>query len=218
MADYPGQYSAFIPASFDVLITDLNLAYSQAFLDFYCESAVSRYNWTRSETWIFRRDVLITVGDKDMRKPPADLRKFLEAYDPAISRLFFAARTAILAAAPEANELIYDAYSAVTVAYSFTDRLKEAFCHVAAYRNYVNLGFNYGAGLADPEGLLLGTGTNIRHIRISAIENLQQSAVRILISAAVEQGRSFSPEAPAVPRSMVKAIYAKKRRPSSVKR
>jgi hypothetical protein len=153
-----------------------------------------------------------------MRKPAAALRKFLDAYDPEISRLFFAARRAVLAAAPEANELIYDAYNAVTVAYSFTDRLKEAFCHVAAYSNYVNLGFNQGASLTDPEGVLAGTGTNIRHVRISAIEDLQQTVIRNLISAAVDQGRIFSPEAPAVPRSIVKAIYAKKKRPSSVNR
>src|SRR5258706_4713028 len=101
-----------------------------------------------------------------MRRPPAALRTFLEPYDQIISRLFFAARATVLVAAPEATELIYDAYNAVTVAYSFTDRLREAFCHVAAYRDHVNLGFNRGAGLADAERLLVGTGTSIRHIRI----------------------------------------------------
>lgn len=152
-----------------------------------------------------------------MRSPPAALRRFLEPYDPAISRLFFAARKTVLAAAPEATELIYDAYNAVAVAYSFTDRLKEAFCHVAAYRNYVNLGFNRGAGLADPERLLVGTGTSIRHIRIAAIENLHRPGVQSLVQAAVEQARGFGPAAKVAPPSIVKATYAKKRRPSSVK-
>ena len=47
------------------------------------------------------------------------LRGFLEAYEPKIARLYTAARKAVLDAAPDANELIYDAYNAVTTAYSF---------------------------------------------------------------------------------------------------
>lgn len=153
-----------------------------------------------------------------MRTPPAPLRKYLAPYGPAISRLFFATREAILTAAPDATELIYDAYNAVAVAYSFTDRLKEAFCHVAAYRNYVNLGFNRGARLADPERLLVGGGTNIRHIRIAAIETLQQPGVQRLVRAAVEQGRSLGAAATSTPQAIVKATHGRKRRPPSVTR
>lgn len=155
---------------------------------------------------------------RQVRRPPPALRTFLGSYDSAIARLFFATRKAVLTAAPEATELVYDAYNAVTVAYSFTDRLKEAFCHVAAYRDYVNLGFNRGAGLADPERLLVGSGTSIRHIRISASGDLRPPAVQELLRAAVEQGRSLSLDEPPRPHSIVKAIYAKKRRPSSPKR
>jgi hypothetical protein len=67
------------------------------------------------------------------RAAPAALRGFLAAYDPDVAKLFLATRRAVLAAAPRANELIYDAYNAVSCAYSFSDRLKEALCHVAAY-------------------------------------------------------------------------------------
>src|SRR5262249_62271835 len=94
-----------------------------------------------------------------MRNPPPALRKFLAAYDPMVARLFYAARRTILAAAPDATELIYDAYNAVSAVYAFTDRLKDAFCHVAAYRSHVNLGFNRGGQPADPQGPLAGPGT-----------------------------------------------------------
>jgi hypothetical protein len=140
-----------------------------------------------------------------MRKPPAELRTFLAAYDPAVSRLFFAVRAMILDAAPGAMELIYDAYNAVATAYTFTDRLKEAFCHVAAYSGYVNLGFNRGAALADPQRLLVGTGTNIRHIRISALKDLESAAVKCLVRAAARQGRALSSEKPEG-RSIVKPV------------
>jgi len=148
------------------------------------------------------------------RRPAAALREFLTAYDPAIAPLFFAARNAVLSAAPRANELIYDAYNAVTVAYSFTDRLREAFCHVAAYRAYVNLGFNRGAELPDPDRLLVGTGARIRHIRISAAADLRRPAVQRLIRAAVADGRALVAAPAPQGQSIVKATYGKKRRPA----
>src|SRR5262249_55196969 len=131
-----------------------------------------------------------------------------------IARLFFATRRAVLAAAPQATELIYDAYNAVTAVYTFTDRLKEAFCHIAAYRGYVNLGFNRGASLADPDRLLLGSGASIRHIRISGTRDLHQPGVQHLVQAAVEQGRRLASGQTSQPQSRVKAAYPKKRRPA----
>ena len=149
-----------------------------------------------------------------MRPAPAALREYLEPYDASIRRLFLATRNVVLSAAPDATELIYDAYNAVSVAYSFTDRLKEAFCHVAAYRAYVNLGFNNGAALADPEHLLVGSGARIRHIRIAKIDDLELPGVEKLVRAAVQQGRRQI-KAQAKPQSIVKAVYPKKRRPSA---
>jgi hypothetical protein len=148
-----------------------------------------------------------------VRQPSPALREFLTAYDPAIGKLFLATRKVVLGAAPRASELIYDAYNAVTVAYSFTDRLKEAFCHVAAYRGYVNLGFNRGAALEDPEGLLVGSGARIRHVRIASAADLRGKGLRALLAAAVEQGEDLAPERAAKPQAIVKAIYARKRRP-----
>jgi hypothetical protein len=146
------------------------------------------------------------------RPPSAALRGFLEAYDPPIARLYFAARATVLDAAPDVNELIYDAYNAVTTAYSFTERLADAFCHVAAYRGYVNLGFNRGAGLPDPERILVGKGARIRHVRVSATKDLERPALRSLLRAAVEQGRRGGSAEPGLARALVKSVSAKKRR------
>lgn len=153
-------------------------------------------------------------GRRLTRRPPAALRGFLDAYDPPIARLYFAARTAVLDAAPDVNELIYDAYNAVTTAYSFTERLGDAFCHVAAYRRYVNLGFNRGAGLPDPERILVGKGARIRHVRISGVAELERPAVQSLVRAAVAQGRASSHGAAGNAQAIVKAVYARRRRPS----
>jgi hypothetical protein len=149
-----------------------------------------------------------------VRPPPAQLREFLAAFDPPITTLFLAARAAVLAAAPEANELIYDAYNAVSAAYSFSDRLKEAFCHVAGYSKYVNLGFNRGADLADPSGILAGTGARIRHVRIAAVADLDKPALQPLLRAAVREGRTLVEGAPRAAKSSIRPTTGGKRRPA----
>src|SRR5689334_982601 len=113
-----------------------------------------------------------------MRAPPHELRTFLAAFAPGIGALFLATRREVLAAAPQADELIYDAYNAVSAAYTFSGRLREAFCHVAAYSQYVNLGFNHGAALPDPSRVLAGTGARIRHVRITAATDLKAPALQ----------------------------------------
>ena len=150
-----------------------------------------------------------------MRRPSPELRKFLAPYDAAIARSFLAARAAVLEAAPDASELVYDAYNAVAEAFTYSDRLKEAFCHVAAYRTHVNLGFNRGVDLEDPEGLLAGSGARIRHVRVTAPADLTRPAVRALIRAAAEEGRERAAGVRAKPRAVVKDVkYRSKRRPS----
>jgi hypothetical protein len=148
-----------------------------------------------------------------MRKPPQALVDFLEAYPSGVSRLFLAARRVVLRAAPEANELIYDAYNAVTVAYSFSGRLKEAFCHVAAYSSHVNLGFNRGADLPDPEGVLRGTGVRVRHVRISTAANLNSPALDALVRGAVLQGRGLATTTRSEAAAEIRPTTGGKRRP-----
>lgn len=148
-----------------------------------------------------------------MRAAPPDLRRFLAAFDPAIGRLFLAARAAVLAAAPQAHELIYDAFNAVTAAYTFSGRLAEAFCHVAAYPRHVNLGFNHGAALPDPSRILVGSGVRIRHVRLATLADLRAPAVRALPRAAVTQGRASVDRGPVRGRSSIRPTTGVKRRP-----
>lgn len=148
-----------------------------------------------------------------MRKPPPELPRFLDAFAPEIGTLFLATRRAVLAAAPDADELIYDAYNTVSAAFTFSGRLKEAFCHVAAYSKYVNLGFNRGAALADPTGVLVGSGAHIRHVRIAAAGELRAPAIQALIRAAVAEGRSLVDAPPRRATSTVRPTTGAKRRP-----
>lgn len=147
-------------------------------------------------------------------RPPHDkLLEFLVPYGKEITQLALRAREAVLKQDSEAIELIYDAYNAVVIAFSQTDRLKDAFCAVDVYPNYVNLSFNYGALLRDPKKLLQGKGTSIRHIRIEdAREFKAPEVIELIRQAALRVPRSIGSKVAAT--AIIKAIYPKKRRPS----
>lgn len=66
-------------------------------------------------------------------------------------------------------------------------KMTEHFCYIGVHGQHVNLGFNYGADLPDPEELLEGTGKKFRHVKITAAEQVESAALRALLQAAVEE-------------------------------
>jgi hypothetical protein len=158
---------------------------------------------------------------KDVRKPPSDLIRFLSAYPAAVAELFLSIRAVVLASAPTANEIIVDAYSAVATGYTFTERFKEAFCHIAAYSTYVNLGFNRGTELDDPRHILKGTGKLTRHIRIAKMEDLHAPHIQRFLDAAIAKAQAHVDMPPADADeawSVVTRVDAQKRRPPRTRR
>ena len=153
-------------------------------------------------------------------KPPAALIKFLKPYDRAIQKLALDLRALVLEEIAPCHENIYDAYSAVAIGYGPTDRLSDSIFHIAVYSKGVNLGFNQGATLADPKGMLEGTGKQIRHIKIRSKADLARPELRSYVrrarQVAIDDARKLGETAPPVAGviSKVKAIYARKRRPS----
>ncbi len=151
--------------------------------------------------------------------PPAELIKFLRPYNRAIQKLALDLRALVLEEMAPCHENIYDAYSAVAMGYGPTDRLSDGIFHIAVYAKGVNLGFNHGAALADPAGILEGAGKQIRHIRIRTPSDLERSEVRAYMrrahQLAIDDARKLGETASKVQGvvSTVKAIYPRKRRP-----
>ena len=152
-------------------------------------------------------------------KPPAALIEFLKPYDREVQKLALDLRALVLEEMAPCHENIYDAYSAVAIGYGPTDRLSDGIFHIAVYAKGVNLGFNQGATLADPYGILEGNGKQIRHIKIRTPSDLARPEIRSYVQRALETARDDARklgETPAQVKgvvSTVKAIYPKKRRP-----
>ena len=56
-------------------------------------------------------------------------------------------------------------------------------------RGYINLGFYQGAVLADPQGLLEGTGKGLRHVKLRSLAEANRRPVRALVAAALARRR-----------------------------
>ena len=93
--------------------------------------------------------------------------------------------------AGECSELIYETYC-ISNAFTFTGKQGQGFIHIATYAKHVNLGFDGGTKLEDPEGLLQGTGKLIRHIRLNGVSDVKREAVARLIKGAVQQGLAMA--------------------------
>jgi hypothetical protein len=147
------------------------------------------------------------------RPPDPRLLGFLAAYDRPVAELAFALREMLLEAAPDAIESIYDAYSAVAIGFSFTGRLKDTFCHIATYAHHVNLGFNRGATLSDPQKVLEGTGKSVRHIKIAHESDLAAPFLAHYIREAIAQVGGPPEKLADGAKSVVRGNYPTKRRP-----
>jgi hypothetical protein len=62
--------------------------------------------------------------------------------------------------------------------------------YVDAFTAHVNVGFFRGAELADPAGLLEGTGKFMRHVKIRPGREVDEQAVKALIEAAYADMRT----------------------------
>jgi hypothetical protein len=63
-------------------------------------------------------------------------------------------------------------------------KMTDGYAYIMPMRGYVNLGFYQRALLADPEGLLEGTGKGLRHVKIRTLAEADRPPLRALVAAA----------------------------------
>jgi len=151
-----------------------------------------------------------TLGWMRLRPPDPEYLRLLQPYGDAIRKLALAARKLILEEAPQANEFVYEVYT-IADHFSFTERPGDAFVFTTTHANWINLGFNFGALLPDPDSLLRGEGKLIRHVRIAQAADLEAPGVRELVRDAIAQAER--PEGKAgKPRTVVRTASSTRKR------
>ena len=104
--------------------------------------------------------------DAWMRGCPADLG--------AIGRRWF---EVMRLCGDDVRELLHDGHPTACVG-------DAAFAYVNVFSAHVNVGFFAGASIADPEGLLEGTGKFMRHVKLRPGHEVNAAALTTLINVA----------------------------------
>ncbi len=112
-----------------------------------------------------------------------DLLEFLEPFGDEITDLVMWLRDFAWDLCPEANELIYDNYSAVAFGWSPTDKVGHTICSIAVGRSSKNIhfGFYWGSEIADPNKILLGQGNQYRYILVTNKNEFPKDYIKKLV-------------------------------------
>jgi hypothetical protein len=138
------------------------------------------------------------------------LAGYIARFSPEIATLARSALALMRKRLPGAVELVYDNAYALVVGFSPNERPSSALFSVVIYPKKVSLCFLYGARLPDPDGLLAGSGNQVRHIRLEDARTLERPKVRAMMNAAVAwAGDPFDPSTPR--RTIVRAVSANRR-------
>ena len=112
------------------------------------------------------------------------LAKFLETFDKEVIDIVMWLRGFAWKLCPQANELIYDNYNAVSLGWSLTDKVGHNICAVVIYRANQNIhfGFFWGNELSDPDKILLGEGKHYRYILVPDKKKFPKAYIKKLIN------------------------------------
>jgi hypothetical protein len=147
------------------------------------------------------------------KAPPApnkQLAAFLCKYTPDIVALARSTQRKVRAHLPGAVEMVYDNYNALVIGFGPTERASEAILSIVLYPRWVSLAFLWGARLADPEGVLNGSGSQVRHLRLQKAADIDRPAIAALIAQAAAQApKPFDTARRG--RLVIKSISAKQR-------
>ncbi len=111
------------------------------------------------------------------RKKAKKKSSYVRDLNPKLRKVVRALRSLVKGAVPGTKETV-NAWGIPTF------ERKDPFCFYMVGKNHVTFGFHFGASLSDPEGLLEGTGKNIRHVKLRTMADLEQKGLRQLVLAA----------------------------------
>src|SRR4051812_45725673 len=142
--------------------------------------------------------------------PAKQLANFIAKFDPPTAKVIRSCRSALRRRFPTATEVVYDNYNFFVIGYSPTGRPSDTIVSLAAAANGVGLSFYHGSTLPDPQGILQGSGSQNRFVRLPNAATLTEPAVAALIDAAVAQARvSLPPTGKGT--TVIRSISAKQR-------
>jgi len=125
------------------------------------------------------------------RSPAAakQLAGFIAKFSPAIAKDARASLTRLRALMPGSSvRMVYDNWNGLVVGFGPNERPSDAIVSLLVAPDHLTLCFIHdGPSLPDPDRLLKGSGTVVRHVRLASPRDLDRPAVKALVKAAVAQ-------------------------------
>ena len=119
------------------------------------------------------------VSDKGKNK---EVDKIIAKLDPSFTEIVGTLRDLIFETEPEIEEKIkwkQPVYS-----------LNSDVCYIAIFKKHIDFGFFKGAKLKDPDGVLEGSGSHLRYVKIWNIKDIKKKKFKALIKDAVKLSKS----------------------------
>jgi hypothetical protein len=66
-------------------------------------------------------------------------------------------------------------------------KMSEGYAYIMPHKKWVNLGFYMGAFLADPAGIMEGTGKKLRHVKVRSVKDAGRPEIRALVEQALAE-------------------------------
>ncbi|HEX8310054.1 MAG TPA: hypothetical protein VF614_01980 [Chthoniobacteraceae bacterium] len=137
------------------------------------------------------------------------LEAFIGKYEERIAAQAREALKTLRRLLPGATELVYDNYNALAIGFATGDRGSDVIVSLTLYPRWISLFFTQAAGLDDPDGLLEGSGSQIRHVRLGSVPPSDARVHDLLRRAAAARGAMFDGSQPR--HAIIKSISAKQR-------
>ena len=107
----------------------------------------------------------------------AQLESFIDRYQPGVASDARHALAFIRSRLPTATQLVYDNYNALVIGFGASEKPGDLILSIALYPRYVTLFFARGAELPDPYGLLEGSGSMIRGVKLQPVSRIETEEV-----------------------------------------
>lgn len=116
------------------------------------------------------------------------VEEFLASYSEQVQDIAERLRSLVIETIPDPVEKVYTGWK--NISYGLGEQASQQVCYIAPRATSVNLGFPNGAQLPDPEGILLGSGKRMRHVKISGPDQIEDAPLRALIKSAMADVKS----------------------------
>jgi hypothetical protein len=119
-----------------------------------------------------------------MDNPEKQIDQYLMPFSDEISSLARQLREYLRNETKPAFEIIGESHHSLNIGFGFTEKVWDCYCAINTYSNHINISFPSGSSLTDPEDILIGSGSKIRHIRIHNFDDIKEQKITRLLNEA----------------------------------